>query len=166
MKKITLFLSILFLSCVISSQKTVKVYNQTYVVNGDLVCEGFVGEAGNEKNPQHRVDCYAHLKDKILIYSRVFSIDKIVTLLEVYEVDISLLDLKNAKIDLELEYVCNPAFYCIQLNAIDNKAIIKYTEYDGKSAPLAGSNTKLNIDFNDEKKAKDYLKELKTAAKK
>jgi hypothetical protein len=149
---------------IVSAQKTVHVYNQTYQVKGALVCEGYV-EPLLEKESKPWVDCYAYLNDHQLIYSRVFTVDKIITLLQVYEVNITMLDLKNAKVDWELDYMSNPQLHCIQLITIDNKSVVNFNQYDGKGAPLTYKNNKLNVDFNDEKKAKDYLKELRAAAK-
>lgn len=166
MKKLTLFLPLLLFCCLISAQKTIHIYNQTYVVKGDLVCESDIVEPDREKESIQRVDCYLHLNDHQLVYSRVFSVDKIITLLDVYEVDINMFDLKNAIVDLEIEYTSNPAIYCVQLTTLEDKTLINNTQYDGKTAPTSYKKSKLNIDFNDEKKAKEYLKELKAAGKK
>jgi hypothetical protein len=161
--KYYLLLSLLFCG-ILSAQRTVHVYNQTYQVKGNLVCEGYV-EPLHEKESKPWVDCYAYLNDHQLVYSRVFTVDKVIVLLQVYEVDITILDLKNAKVDWELDYMSDPQFHCIQLITIDNKSVVNFNQYDGKGSPLTYKNNKLNIDFNDEKNAKDYLKELRAAAK-
>lgn len=166
MRKLVLLLCLLFLSDFIYAQKTIKVYNQTYIVNGDLTSSAEIGDPGHEKEPKPWVDCYVNLSNHQLVYARVSSVNKIVTLLETFEVDITLLDLKNASIDWEPEHLSNPMLHCIMLKALDNKDVIEYDQYDGKGVPISYRVNKLNIDYSDEKKAKDYLKELKAAAKK